>query len=379
VGPWEGVLAMTLVVRDEEDVIAANLDYHLAQGVDVILVVDHGSRDSTPEILRRYGQTDRVRCFREEAEDYEQVEYVNRLTRVAADSYRADWIIHCDADEFWMPKAGTLRDVFAAVPDSFGYLRVERNDFVPVPDDGRPFHERMLVRERRSLSVTGLRLWPKVAQRPAAGAGVQPGNHDLEAPVMAAAPDIGAIEIGHFQMRTFEQFERKVVRLGTVHERRVERTEDENVDEMELLRMHRSGELRRYYNHLTHGQEQLARGIAEGRLVVDERVRHVLANRERRLVESPSIQALLRHTWLLVSSVNEERLAAEASVRALRSQLDQAIEQREGLIAEMDEVRGGAAQLADALTAVRRSRLMRYSAPVRRMYYRLRPFGGPPR
>ena len=44
---------MTMVVRDEEDVVGANLDYHLAQGVDAILVTDHASSDGTPEILAR--------------------------------------------------------------------------------------------------------------------------------------------------------------------------------------------------------------------------------------------------------------------------------------------------------------------------------------
>ncbi len=31
---------MTLLVRNEEDVLAANLDYHLAQGVDQFIVTD---------------------------------------------------------------------------------------------------------------------------------------------------------------------------------------------------------------------------------------------------------------------------------------------------------------------------------------------------
>ena len=45
-------LVTTLVVRDEEDILEANLEYHFAQGVDLAIVTDHGSRDATPEILR---------------------------------------------------------------------------------------------------------------------------------------------------------------------------------------------------------------------------------------------------------------------------------------------------------------------------------------
>jgi hypothetical protein len=38
-------LVMTLLVRDEQDIIADNLDFHLAQGVDVVLVTDNFSEN----------------------------------------------------------------------------------------------------------------------------------------------------------------------------------------------------------------------------------------------------------------------------------------------------------------------------------------------
>ena len=47
-------LAMTLLVRDEADIIEANLRYHRAQGVDFFVVGDNGSEDGTLEILERY-------------------------------------------------------------------------------------------------------------------------------------------------------------------------------------------------------------------------------------------------------------------------------------------------------------------------------------
>ena len=40
-------LVMTLLVRDEQDIVRENLDFHLAQGVDQVIVTDNGSEDAT--------------------------------------------------------------------------------------------------------------------------------------------------------------------------------------------------------------------------------------------------------------------------------------------------------------------------------------------
>ena len=45
-------LVMTLLVRDEEDILDANLRYHLDQGVEHVFVTDNLSADGTRDRLR---------------------------------------------------------------------------------------------------------------------------------------------------------------------------------------------------------------------------------------------------------------------------------------------------------------------------------------
>ena len=58
-------LVQTLVVRDEADIVDAQIAYHLNAGVDFVLATDHDSRDGTTEILESYERQGVLRLFRE--------------------------------------------------------------------------------------------------------------------------------------------------------------------------------------------------------------------------------------------------------------------------------------------------------------------------
>lgn len=170
-------LAATLLVRDEEQILGAHLDYHLAQGVDLFLVMDNGSIDATPEILREYERMGAVRIVPgAEPGHYRQGEWVTKLARLAATEYGADWVLNLDADEFWWPNAGTLPDALASVPDRYGVLHAARIDFDPVPDSAEPFrtHDGSPEGAADALGNRGL---PRVAQRGHQRAEVVTGNH----------------------------------------------------------------------------------------------------------------------------------------------------------------------------------------------------------
>jgi len=145
-------LVMTLLVRDEADILEANLDFHLSQGVDFVIATDNNSEDETPTILERYARRGLVHVLRETGDDYSQRAWVTRMARLAAADFGADWVINNDADELWWPKIGTLKDALALVPSSFGAVIAPRTNFVPRPErSGETFFDRMIFGQVRGV------------------------------------------------------------------------------------------------------------------------------------------------------------------------------------------------------------------------------------
>ena len=127
---------MTLLVRDEADIVDAQIAFHLHAGVDFVIATDNASSDGTTEILERYERAGHLRLIREPGTTCVRHEWVTRMARLAATEHGADWVINSDADEFWWPRGGSLKDVLAAVPDRYGVVRGAWRHFLPRPDDG---------------------------------------------------------------------------------------------------------------------------------------------------------------------------------------------------------------------------------------------------
>jgi len=268
-------VVLTLLVRDEADVIEANLVHHLAIGVDHVIVTDHRSSDGTTEILRRFERQGRVTLVREESDELRQSDWVTRMARLAATEYGADWVVNGDADEFWWPRDGALREVLAAVPPRFGALRGLWRNFVPRPDDGRPFHERMTIRRRPAADLTDpFHAQVKVVHRAHPGVVVTQGNHDALGPPLPLIREWIPFEVLHFPVRSAEQSRRKF-RVARSAGLASPGTSVPQHSEAAVRAMDAEGDTR-FYDRLVVDDEAAERGLASGELTVDIRVRDLL-------------------------------------------------------------------------------------------------------
>src|SRR5262245_7641338 len=86
-------LVMTLLTRDEADIVDAQIAFHLHAGVDFVIATDHRSEDGTTEILERYEREGRLRLLHEGGAEVRQEEWVTRMARLAATEHGADWVL----------------------------------------------------------------------------------------------------------------------------------------------------------------------------------------------------------------------------------------------------------------------------------------------
>lgn len=140
-------LVQTLVVRDDADLVDAQIAYHLNAGVDFVIATDNGARDGTTEILARFEREGYLRLVPKEGAG--EAEWRTRTARLAASEHGADWVINADADEFWWPRGESLKDVLAPIPPRYTIIQGLRRSFVSRPGESGTFSERMTL--RRSL------------------------------------------------------------------------------------------------------------------------------------------------------------------------------------------------------------------------------------
>lgn len=264
-------IIMTLLVRDEEDIIKQNIEYHLSRGVSHFIATDNRSIDGTTDILREYEQAGLLELILEESDNYAQHKWVTRMARQAAE-LGADWVINNDADEFWWPDAATFQDVLAGVQKTSFAVSVERTNFLPRTNEAGHSLQRMTIREVASKNSLGHPLPPKVLHRGSANVQVSQGNHSVTEPGGVKVLKCPALEILHFPLRSYAQFENKIVKGGEAYRRNTELPSGVGQTWRRLYEKYEMGALRSYYDEQALSSAMIADGLANGSLVEDRRL-----------------------------------------------------------------------------------------------------------
>ena len=221
-------IVMTILVKNEDDIIEANIRTHASLGVDAFVVMDNDSSDETPAILKRLQEEFEIVVI-EEKGLYNQAKWMKRLA-VEAKKLGADWVINNDADEFWIPKVGkTLHEVLAF---KGSVLTVNRYNMVldPVATEQGALASIYKVQtpicytkssslNARDISMVLTGIGPKTIVNPHGLIEIRGGNHKAwhiantyeylfkKRDKIAKFEDI---EVYHYPFRSYAQFEKNI-------------------------------------------------------------------------------------------------------------------------------------------------------------------------
>lgn len=276
-------LLMTLLVRDEQDILAANIEFHLSQGVDFFLITDNLSVDGTRDIAESYVRRGVAQYFFEPGDDYVQHRWVTRMARMAASIYAADWVINSDADEFWMSLAqpSNIKEQLQHIAAGVEAFDVARSNCAPVESgETGSFSSRMVLRERESCNTDGQPLSPKVCHRGFSDIEVEQGNHRVRRGGKTLSTQPGPLRILHYPVRSYAQFENKIKKGGAAYARNRDFPPDVGSTWRNLYEVWRAGGLPACYQKMVITESEARRRIVSGDLLFDDTVSCVLRARE---------------------------------------------------------------------------------------------------
>jgi hypothetical protein len=268
---------VTIMVRDEIDIIAAMIEHTLSQDPDLIIVTDNGSVDGTADVLQRYADLGVVELHHDPVHRKQQHSVVTGMARRARTQYAADWVINADADEFWVPvdKNLTLRTALERIPLSLNAFTVPVTNLVGLPARHGSGLTRLVWRDLRSadqLREIGIYAQPtdNAVHRGESDIVVAQGNHFVSIPSNGQPDPAVALEVLHLPWRSWSQFEQKVVHAGRAYEASPDLRPSKNHHGMADYRRHLAGRLKATWLVRSPSASDLKSGEADGRFRRDE-------------------------------------------------------------------------------------------------------------
>ena len=216
-------LVMSILCRNEVDIIEANIRSHAYLGVDAFVVMDNASDDGTREKLAELAEEFELHIIDQPSHTYQQAKWMKELAVYARDKLAARWVISNDADEFWIPESGDLKSHLLAT-DSV--VTVQRSNMLLTEAALQPdYHfsqathrvmypicyDREVQKTDDQISMLLVPIGPKVIVNPAGLIKISGGNHRAKhfGKLFTARKESG-IRVYHYPIRSYEQFEANI-------------------------------------------------------------------------------------------------------------------------------------------------------------------------
>lgn len=217
-------LAMTILVKNEADIIEDNIRFHARQGVDCFAVMDNGSEDGTREILEKLKAEFDLHVIDQPEQNYQQAKWMTQLADYARTQLKADLVISNDADEFWVSETGHSLKQHLSVNDSV--VTVKRHNMALSKDALKPdYHyldSNIVVKNpilydtqaqinETAVSMLLVKISPKTIVNPHGLIRMKGGNHRAKHGWrLINKRDENHIKVYHYPIRNYQQFEANI-------------------------------------------------------------------------------------------------------------------------------------------------------------------------
>lgn len=279
-------LIMTLVVKDEEDIIEKSIRFHKEMGVDGFIVTSHNSTDKTNEILKKFKEEGIVlEIFYETVPQHMHNVWVNRMIKLAKKKYKADWVINADADEFYYSKSLNLKESImksqntnanVLVVDSTFIFPDDRDDFLNcsyfVTKPFQKFEADMLgLADKKYSDFIGSQGCTKVIHKTKGYKRIAMGNHCVK---MFNTRDFytNDVVLYHYHIRNYKSYTERIKRWEEAAKYMGKGIGEHT---KAAIKLYREGKLKDYYDSL-YGDNMRKFLIEEGVVSIDKSVSNFL-------------------------------------------------------------------------------------------------------